>query len=129
MSDFSLMGCLHQYQVLSAAADELILEGPIFTADKINRNGWGISSSEAKGLARSPEGKPIRYCPQGKHLPGIPAAHTCDAKQTEQDIVGEILKVYPAGQDDKGHQVYAQLARITDPATIKGIMAGSAPGS
>lgn len=53
MSDFPLLSCLNECQVISTTAGELVHEGPIFTTDKINRYGWGTTAEEVDSRARS----------------------------------------------------------------------------
>ncbi len=105
------------------------IEGPLFTAGKVNLNGWGIPPDEAPELASSLEGKPIRYCPAGKALPGIPPEHYCDAMNSSKNIIGSIDKVWASGKDEKGRQVYMQRATITDASTVQGIQSGKIPAS
>jgi hypothetical protein len=126
-TDLPLLGCLHECTILSAAADHLIVDGPAFTADKINKNGWGISSHLAPAFAASLKGSPIRYCPHGTPLPGLHAQHMCDALNDTKSIAGEVQDVYASGTDEKGRPVYRQRAVITAAHVIQGLLSGVIP--
>jgi hypothetical protein len=127
MPEFTLLGSLHPF-VIATAGNALLIEGPLFTAGKINKNGWGIPEEEAADFAASFTGKPIRYCPYGKEvIPGVPGEHYCDAINSQKAVVGTILKVMPGGKDDQNRTVFYQRAKITDPATVKGIQSGTIP--
>jgi RNA polymerase subunit RPABC4/transcription elongation factor Spt4 len=133
MPEFPLLGSLNNYTILSASGSKLIIDGPFFTCDELNKNGWGIPESEAQGFAATFTGLPIRWCPMGKTVLDpdsgdiVAAEHFCDLINSQKTIVGKMLDVYPNGRNDKGNLVYWQKGEITDPATIAGIMAGKIP--
>jgi hypothetical protein len=130
MPEFPLLGCLQGFTVSASSDGALIIEGPLFTTDKINLNGWGIPAEEAETFAATFAGKPVRWCPHGKDIiPGVPAEHYCDAVDSTKTIVGTILSVYATGLDPEGRIVYKQRAKITDPKTVKGIQAGEIPAN
>ncbi len=128
-----LLGSLHRFTVAAASDGSLVITGPLFTADKINKNGWGVPAAEAPAFAETFAGKPIRWCPKGVAIKDpntgipIPAEHYCDAINSNRAIVGNILEVYPDGTDNEGRTVYYQKAKVTDPKTAQGIMAGTIP--
>lgn len=131
MPEIPLLGSLHRYVVASADDVALIIEGPLFTAGKINLNGWGIPEDEAADFAASFAGKPVRWCPHGittvvgKEI--IPDEHYCDAIGSNRAVVGTIIEVYANGKDSLNRTVYFQKARISDPKTVKGIREGTIP--
>jgi hypothetical protein len=61
MSGIPLLGSLQSYTVAAAVDGALHAEAPLFTANKINKNGWGIPEDEAEHFAASFTGMPIRY--------------------------------------------------------------------
>ena len=130
---FPLLGALSNYTVLSASAEKLIIEGPFFTCNELNLNGWGIPESEAAGFSATFTGEPVRWCPMGKTVLDpesgdvIAAEHYCDLINSQKTIVGKFIDVYPNGRNDAGNLVYWQKAEITDPKTVKGICAGEIP--
>ena len=134
MLEIPLLGSLQSYKVATAVDGALLAQGPLFTVNKINKNGWGIPEDEAEHFAASFTGMPIRYCPKGvdtiaKDGSPIPAAHYCDAINSSRTIVGNIESVYPVGKDDENRTIYDMKARITDPKTVIGIKDGTIPAS
>ena len=133
MPEFSLLGSLNSYTILSASGEKLIIDGPFFTCNELNLNSWGIPESEAAGFAQTFSGKPVRWCPMGKTVIDpdsgdvIAAEHYCDLVNSTKTIVGNIIDVYPNGRNDKGNLVYWQKAEITDSATVTGITTGKIP--
>jgi hypothetical protein len=122
MPEIPLLGSLQPYKVAAAADGALLAECPLFTANKINKNGWGIPYDKAEHFAASFTGMPIQYCPKGvdtvsKDGSTIPAAHYCDAINSDRTDVGNIESVYPVGKDDENRTIYDRKARITDPKT------------
>lgn len=124
VKELPLLGCLHELKIISAAAETITVDGALFTADKVNKNGWGVDSSEADDFALSLQGEPIRYCPDGVPMPGIPAEHACDARDDKASIIGTIDEVYLAGKDKHGRNVYNQRATITASKVIEGLKSG-----
>ena len=53
MPEIPLLGSLQSYKVAEAADGALLAQGPLFTANKINKNGWGIPEDEAEHFATS----------------------------------------------------------------------------
>ena len=132
MPAYPLLGN-YPFTVISAAPNALIIDGPLFTADKKNLNGWGIPESESDAAASSFVGMPVRWCPKGKLTIDpdtgevVGGEHYCDLINSQTAIKGTIIDVYRAGTDNDGRPIYNQKARITDPATIQGIMDGTIP--
>ena len=130
---FPLLGSLNAYSFLAASNEKLIIEGPFFTCNELNLNGWGIPESEAQGFAATFSGQPIRWCPMGKTVLDpdtgdvIAAEHYCDLINSQKTIVGKIIDVYPNGRNENGNLVYWQKAEIVDPTTVTGIIAGKIP--
>ena len=96
MPEIPLLGSLQSYTVVDAADGALLAEGPLFTANKINKNGGDILEDEAENFAASFTGMPIQYCPKGvdtvaKDGSQIPAAHYCDAINSSRTIVEKAL--------------------------------------
>ena len=60
MPEIPLLGSLQSYTVAAAADGALLAEGPLFTANKINKNGWGIPEDEAETLGHAHAGT-VRY--------------------------------------------------------------------
>jgi hypothetical protein len=135
MPDFPLLGSLNNYAILSASGEKLLIDGPFFTCNELNLNGWGIPESEAAGFAATFTNQPVRWCPMGKTVLDpesgdvIAAEHYCDLINSQKTIVGKIVSVYPNGRNEKGNLVYWQKAEITDPSTVTGIVAGRIPSN
>ena len=135
MPEIPLLGSITTFKILSASAEKLVIDGPLFTCNKINLNGWGIPEDEAPGFAATLAGMPVRWCPHGvttvdaKTGDITPAEHYCDLTNSQRAIVGTIREVYPAGRDARRRLIYNQRAEITDPETIKGIQAGDIPSN
>ncbi len=114
MPEIPLLGSLQSYTVTAAADGALLAQGPLFTANKINKNGRGIPEDEADNFATPYSGIPIRYCPKGadtvaKDGSSIPTAHYCDAINSSWTIVGNIESVYPAGKDAENRTVHIAM--------------------
>ena len=43
MLEIPLLGSLQSYKVATAVDGALLAQGPLFTVNKINKNGWGYS--------------------------------------------------------------------------------------
>lgn len=135
MPEIPLLGSITTFRILSASAEKLVIDGPLFTCNKINLNGWGIPEDEAPGFAATLTGMPVRWCPHGVTVVDAetgditPAEHYCDLTNSQRAIVGKILEVYPSGRDSRGRLVYNQRAEITDLKTIDGIRAGDIPSN
>ena len=132
------LGCLHEFKVVASVAGALIIEGPLWTAGKVNLNGWGIPEEESAAAAATFTAKPARWCPDGITVVSVdpdgneditPAEHYCDLIDDRKSIVGVIQEVYPNGTDSQNRTVYWHRSKITNPATVAGIQNGTIPAN
>ena len=130
------LGCLHEFKVVASVAGALIIEGPLWTAGKVNLNGWGIPEGESAAAAATFTAKPARWCPDGITVVSVdpdgnedvtPAEHYCDLIDDRKSIVGVIQEVYPNGTDPQNRTVYWHRSKVTNPATVAGIQDGTIP--
>ena len=134
MPDIPLLGSLKHFSFSSGIDRALLISGPLFTANKLNLNGWGVPESEADDFASTFSGMPIRWCPHGKTIVDsegevTPGEHYCDAIDDQKSIVGHIDQVYASGKDLQGRTVYSFRGKVTNPKTIKGIEEGEIPSN
>ena len=123
MPDIPLLGSLKHFSFSSGIDRALLISGPLFTANKLNLNGWGVPESEADDFASTFSGMPIRWCPHGKTIVDsegevTPGEHYCDATDDQKSIVGHIEQVYASGKDLQGRTVYSFRGKVTNPKTI-----------
>lgn len=89
-----------------------ILEGPLFTADKLNVNGEGVPATELDRLSKELVGAPIRYCTAGIELDGVPKEHYCGLINSPNTIAS-VTNVY-LKPDDEGKQILYASAKLKD---------------
>ncbi len=123
-----LIGCLIGCSA-RAEGDRLVVEAPLFTEGKLNKNGQGIPTDEADLFAASLEGKPLRFCKNGFSVDGLNPQHGCDVVGDERSIVGSVLKVYAKERDDEGRRVFYARGVISSPEAVKMFEKGEIPHS
>lgn len=92
----------------------VIIEGTAFPLDKINKNGWGIPSSEADNAISSLKNAVIRVCPRD-------SPHGCDLSEDPKAEIGRVLDVWKDGNKVKAR------ADITDSIAAAKVEDGTWP--
>ncbi len=92
----------------------VIIEGVAFPLDTLNKNGWGVSASEADSAISSLKNAVIRVCPRD-------SPHGCDYSEDPNAEIGKVLDAWKEGQEVKAR------ADITDSIASQKIQEGTWP--
>lgn len=122
-----MIGCYLSASVNESKGKKYI-SGPLFTVGKLNEMGWRLDEAEAKNMATSLIGKPVRHCKCNAdimavaRMANVAPEHGCDVANIPSDVARVVAVTNKVGLD--GKSVWYAEAEIADGVDVGGLPTG-----